>query len=77
MNTRKIKVKLVDRPATLLCSFFGTLLGKRRADRDSKNICGFMLRYTDKVYAMVRKKYSISDEWLILVSPRYIIADRW
>lgn len=38
MNTRKIKVKLVDRPATLLCSFFGTLLGKRRADRDGKNI---------------------------------------
>ena len=50
MNTRKIKVKLVDRPATLLCSFFGTLLGKRRADRDGKNIWGFMLRYTDKVY---------------------------
>lgn len=77
MNTRKIKVKLVDRPATLLCSFFGTLLGERRADHDGKNIWGFMLRHTDKVYAMVRKKYSISDEWLILVSPRYIIADRW
>jgi hypothetical protein len=77
MNTRKIKVKLVDRPATLLCSFFGTLLGERHADRDGKNIWGFMLRHTDKVYAMVRKKYSISDEWLILVSPRYIIADRW
>lgn len=77
MDTRKIKVKLVDKPTTLLCSFFGTLLGKRCVDRDSKNIWGFMLRYTDKVYAMVRKKYSISDEWLILVSPRYIIADRW
>ena len=38
MNTRKIKVKLVDRPATLLCSFFGILLGKQRADRDGKNI---------------------------------------
>lgn len=77
MNTRKIKVKLVDRPATLLCSFFGILLGKQRADRDGKNIWGFMLRYTDKVYAMVRKKYGISDEWLILFSPRYIIANRW
>lgn len=43
MNTRKIKVKLVDRPATLLCSFFGILLGKQRADRDGKNIWGFML----------------------------------
>ena len=77
MNTRKIKVKLVDRPATLLCSIFTKLLGKRRADRDGKNIWGFMLRYTDKVYAMVRKKYSISDEWIIQVLARYIIADRW
>lgn len=77
MNTRKINVKLVDRPATLLCSIFTKLLGKRRVDRNGKNIWGFMLRYTDKVYAMVRKKYSISDEWIILVSPRYIIADRW
>lgn len=76
MNTRKIKVKLVDRPATLLCSFFGTLLGKRRADRDGKNIWGFMLRYTDKVYAMVRKKYRISDDWFIEVTSKYIYCDK-
>ena len=77
MNTRKIKVKLADRPATLLCSIFGTLLGKRRVDRNRKDIWGFMIRYTDKVYAMVRKKYNISDEWLIQVLARHIIADRW
>lgn len=76
MNTRKIKVKLVDRPATLLCSFFGTLLDKRRADRDGKNIWGFMLRYTDKVYAMVRKKYRISDDWFIEVTSKYIYCDK-
>lgn len=55
MNTRKINVKLVDRPATLLCSIFTKLLGKRRVDRNGKDVWGFMIRYTDKVYAMVRK----------------------
>lgn len=77
MNTRKIKVKLVDRPATLLCSIFTKLLGKRRVDRNGKDVWGFMIRYTDKVYAMVRKKYNISDEWFIQVLARRIIADRY
>lgn len=36
-----------------------------------------MIRYTDKVYAMVRKKYNISDEWFIQVLARRIIADRY
>ena len=76
MNTRKIKVKLADRPATLLSSIFTKLLGKRRVDRNGKDVWGFMIRYTDKVYAMVLKKYNISDEWFIQVLARRIIADR-
>lgn len=77
MNTRKINVKLVDRPATLLFSIFTKLLGKRRVDRNGKDVWGFMIRYTDKVYATVRKKYNISDEWFIQVLARCIIADRY
>lgn len=77
MNTRKINVKLVDRSATLLCSIFTKLLGKRRVDRNGKDVWGFMIRYTDKVYAMVLKKYNISDEWFIQVLARRIIADRY
>ena len=40
MNTRKINVKLVDRPATLLCSIFTKLLGKRRVDRNGERCLG-------------------------------------
>ena len=76
MNTQKIRSKLVDRPKTLLSSIFDRLLGERYIDRNRKDIWGFMVRYSDKVYAMVRKKYNITDEWLIQVFAKYIIAYR-
>ena len=55
MNTQKIKIKLGDRPATLLCSIFDLLLGGRYINRNRKDIWAFMLTYTDKVYAICHK----------------------
>lgn len=77
MNTRKIKVNLADRPFTLLCSFFTFVLGNRSVDRTTNSILSVMIRYTDKIYDMVRKKYHISNDWFITVLPSFIIADRF
>lgn len=77
MNTQKIKIKLGDRPATLLCSIFDSLLGGRYINRNRKDIWAFMLTYTDKVYAMIRKKYNISDEWIIKVFAGHVLATNY
>lgn len=74
MNMRKIKVKLTDRPKTLMCSIFDDFLRWKCIDRNRKGILSSMLKYTDKVYAMIRKKYCISDEAFIEVFMKYIIV---
>lgn len=77
MNTKKIKVNLFDRPFTFLCSVFTSLIKNRHVDRNKHNLLSVMVRYTDKIYDMVRKKYRISDDWFIIVFTNYIIADRF
>lgn len=76
MRTVKIKVKTLDRPITTLSAMFDSIVGSRKIDRHSFGVWSTMVKFTDKVYAMVRRKYRISDDWFIEVTSKYIYCDK-